>query len=158
MVRKNNPVNEKSNSSHNIGLNLPQIKTSDDRPLVLPSVAIGPSWNDAKRTYYDDMTFNKAFALARKKALTGGDQTFFWRGTEYGTLYENETPGYKPLEYALKHMKPAASFIANPDLQDAIDGYYVAEDEKDPEANAFSYMVSTPDGLRYDHPLLRPKW
>lgn len=158
MVRKNNPVNKKSNSSDNMGLNLPQIKPSDDRSLVLPSVTIGPSWNDAKRTYYDDMTFNKAFALARKKALTGGDNTFFWRGTEYGTLYENETPSYEPLEYALKHMKPAVGFIAKPHLQGAIDKYYVTEDEKDLEANGFSYMVSTPDGLRYIHPLAKPRW
>jgi len=39
---------------------------------------------------YDDMSFSKAFALARKSRLDGGPATFTWRGNLYGTKLVGE--------------------------------------------------------------------
>ena len=39
---------------------------------------------------YDDMSFSKAFALARKSKLDGGPATFTWRGNLYGTKLVGE--------------------------------------------------------------------
>jgi hypothetical protein len=36
------------------------------------------------------MSFNRAFRLARQRALAGGEQTFWWRGTKYGTRLKEE--------------------------------------------------------------------
>lgn len=49
-----------------------------------------------KKTNYDSMSFSKAFAAARKKALAGGSKTFPWRGKTYGTNLKKKAPKTTP--------------------------------------------------------------
>ena len=46
-------------------------------------------------TSYSNMSFGRAFRLARQRALSGGEQTFWWRGKKYGTQLKNE-PARRP--------------------------------------------------------------
>jgi hypothetical protein len=39
---------------------------------------------------YSNMSFNRAFRLARQRALAGGEQTFWWKGNKYGTKLRDE--------------------------------------------------------------------
>jgi len=57
--------------------------TSSTTPLKLKKPAVKTVQD--KRTMYDKMSFSKAFGAARKKALAGGDKTFYWKGKRYGT-------------------------------------------------------------------------
>jgi hypothetical protein len=42
------------------------------------------------KTSYDGMPFNRAFRIARRNALAGGEQTFRWNGKLYGTKLKEE--------------------------------------------------------------------
>lgn len=44
---------------------------------------------------YSNMSFGRAFRLARQRALSGGEQTFWWRGKKYGTQLKDE-PARRP--------------------------------------------------------------
>ncbi len=46
-------------------------------------------------THYSNMSFGRAFRLARQRALSGGEQTFWWRGKKYGTQLKDE-PARRP--------------------------------------------------------------
>ena len=46
-------------------------------------------------TSYSNMSFGRAFRLARQRALSGGEQTFWWRGKKYGTQLKDE-PARRP--------------------------------------------------------------
>ena len=58
-------------------------------------------------THYSNMSFGRAFRLARQRALSGGEQTFWWRGKKYGTQLKNE-PARRPAAPAPARQEPAA--------------------------------------------------
>ena len=66
-----------------------------------------------KRTMYDKMSFSKAFKAARKKALAGGDKTFYWKGKRYGTNLKKKAPETTPLPNVTAGLKAEQNKASN---------------------------------------------
>lgn len=87
-----NPIYARQSTQHyDAVIENPRDIVIEERSPILPDYSIdttNPIVFDER--YYDNMSFNRAFSLARKKALNGGDKTFVWRGNLYGTKIRTE--------------------------------------------------------------------
>jgi hypothetical protein len=90
-----------------------------------PKAAETPKAETPKAKSYDDMSFGKAFAAARKDMLGGGDKTFTWKGKSYGTDLAGDKPKTTTRRQAQVLSEPSkpANAVTAPNLDPRVAKY-----------------------------------